>query len=254
MIESSGSWHFDEVKKPHLVEGLLILLTVACGPDKQAGDEVGDEAGTEAGPIDESCAALEDDPLDGAQATTISLANVGDVPLYIIETGGDNHDLVRFVVDGDRFLTAELGYPAECASVEDNLDFLCAEEPVLKDGERLVRIDPGASFSFDWNGSLWELVPIDDSCYGEPLCGQGPSLGCEARRTIAAGAALSLRLVPHAGCTMSDDSECACPPGESSCAIAVPPDSGSKMVTDSLPEVTVETVHDGAPIVIELGG
>jgi hypothetical protein len=248
VIETVDRGHQDHVSPRPALAPLLLVVTfttvtfaVACTPLDPLD------------PAPASCEALDDEPEADAIPTTIELRNVGPVPLFLPEGGGDRHDLVYFIIDGVPRID-ETGYPTlRCSTIEDNLGDLCSEEGLLKDSDRLVRLDPGASFEIPWDGYIWELISIDDACFDGPLCGEGFAVSCEAGRVVAPGSHLLLNVTAYAGCSMAE-ADCACPQGEASCEIPLEVGTTPPDLTNPRPPVTVEAEFTGASIVIELPG
>jgi hypothetical protein len=143
------------------------------------------------------------------------------------------------------------GFPGmHCAALD--IDTLCEEEPLHKDGERLVRIDPGASFEFAFDGYYWELLTIEDVCLGEPVC-PFSVVGCHAGRVIPPGSLLSMNIQPATVCSF-EEGECTCPQAESACEIPYAPyNFDGPELSDHLPEASFEFEFTGEPMVIEIG-
>lgn len=203
-------------------------------------------------PLPESCEAVVDHVEADALSTTIEIRNVGAVPLFVPEAGGDRHELLSFTVDGVQMID-ELAFPdLRCSTVEE-VDAVCADDGMTKASERLVRLDPGASIEIDWDGYLWELVPLDLTCFDDPLCDPSSNLNCEAGRSIESGSQLSLRSFFATSCSIAG-AECTCPQGESACEIPIDVSGDQPELGDPQPTVTVDLEYTGAPIVIEIGG
>ncbi len=195
------------------------------------------------------CESLEDEPLANSTEKTIVLENVGSEPLFLREVDYSHHDLMYFRIDGVGRVD-DLGLPnLRCEIIENDLDYGCGEFGHKEGLERLVRIDPGGSFEFHWDGYVWNNLDIED-CFDEP-CSKEDGFGCLAGRIVEPGSLVSVSAVSYSDCTYTGGAECVCPPGESACELLY---VAGMTITGELPSATIEFEHDSTPIVLELGG
>src|SRR5690554_4926358 len=108
MIESTGPRYIREVQSrvaPLVSVALFsILLGVACEPLDDSGEP-------------EECELLEDEDAATATPTTITIENVGDVPLFLHD-GPDSNDLLWFFVDGDPVVDDQAFPLLRCAGAD----------------------------------------------------------------------------------------------------------------------------------------
>lgn len=200
----------------------------------------------------QSCGIQDHAPAD-ATPTTIELRNVGDQTLFIGEAGGDRHDLVSVSIDGADFLmepAGDLFTALSCAGyLEGNTD-LCADLIPPKDLERVLRLEPGASYALEWDGYGWTSVFVTEAC-GELPCGGIPNTNCLDGRAPEVGATVQLRVTPWTSCEGPEQS-CACADQDPSCLLALPR-AELPTLGEPLEATELEFELTGDTVVVELG-
>lgn len=189
--------------------------------DGQAGDssmtgadETGNESETGAG-------ACEEEPADPAPvAVAMGVRNETEVPIFL-HRGFECSDEVTLRGPGDEntALRPPCEKPACGGLFEGDCSVVCGDD----EGDcsnRMVRIDPGATFVHDWDGLVWieRVLPVEciADCDPDPDC---------IEQVVATSGTYTFD-VRVGECPYEDPGECECPGGDPTCSILVESDLG----------------------------
>jgi hypothetical protein len=217
----------------------VLLLLLGCAPPALPG---ADETATdESGAADCTVPPNEDVP---GSPQTIVLTNVGGQPIFVIPDRdcGDSifHDLS---VDG---APIEDDVMETCSTLAEHSCDSCDESDY---GHAPIRIDPGASVDWTFDGYAYEMRSFASECEIMAACWSGED--CPVGATVAAGASITAELMTTEECLAAD--ECQCPAGQNACEL--PLLVASEELLGEPQPLTFEFTHLGDEMpVVELGG
>lgn len=197
-----------------LLRFVLPLLVTACGP-KDPQPDTASGSSSSSGGTDAPTTGTTDTPTGTGEpgcvdpsidtvgpAIKVLLRNTGDAPIWV--------DAKIFCDNRDPFdLLDPQGEPVHAQT--GMCEFTCAEALSggcgcangCGDADRVVQIDPGATFEASWSGVHWQTTPLAESC--APGC--EPT--CVARTQAPAG---TYTLIARSSGAVTECEPCGCTP------------------------------------------
>src|SRR6185436_8986800 len=101
-----------------------------------------------------------------AQSVTVRIKNTGSLPFYFGESSGCGNTPLYSIKDANGQVLAQNTGPCSytCGDLREHTAACtadCALPPIY-------RIDPGASYDVEWDGTTLETAAMPKSCYFEP--------------------------------------------------------------------------------------
>ncbi len=180
-------------------------------PDTTDGDT---DTGSDTDPTGDECELGMNEPPSSNEPQTIVLINDGDAPVYT-RGGWCSPERFGFTVDGLAY--SQNSHSMESCEVMIDNGF-CGPFQGCKDGDGGVEplvIGPGESYELTWTGDLWAEVELPEGCASEECVG---GITCEARRQVAAGAAVKITVEAFPDCQQYGG-PCACLDDATTCAL-----------------------------------
>lgn len=184
-----------------LTLALIASPALACTDDAGLGD---DEAGSETGMSDTGgesdtgggeCVEPPADDAEFGPQEYVDIRNATAAPLWI--KGGDcGAALFEVEVDGEpaRDSVALFERCTELVAADYCPGMCSTDDGVVPS----LRIGPGESLLFPFDGRVWTPHPVAESCQVELVC--APPQSCEVERRVAEGASLTLRVEAYTEC------------------------------------------------------
>ncbi len=246
---------------------VVVSLVGACGPQRGSDDTGADDGMASTGNGDSTSVGDDAGESDDAEADDGGSTD-GGVPQAcepLVTEPGEPTPL-QITLRNDSLTTVFIGEPTDCLlspvaitgpdgtpfeidptlcleSCDSFLDATCSSiDCGACGGAEMIRIDPGATWTYEWDGWIREALTVPDACPIELQCDST----CSHARLPAEGMH-EIRASVHTTCSTFDDTECLCPEGsgEEACIVYAgefPEATDSLSVELTLPAQTVELV------------
>ncbi len=174
------------------------------------------------------------------EAMQIRVRNDRSVPVYI----PSSHDVctwepLALLWEGARVYWSAGAWVPTCDQLlSQSCSWGCSDGP-----SSVVRLEPGASYAFTWEGYVYAEVEIDAACAAENDCAAPTS--CHAGRQLESGSALQAQVRVSESCDLET---CEC--GSEACVIQT-----SSLVVEGLASETLsfDIVYDGTEQLLAIG-
>ena len=162
-----------------------------------------------------SCESYDNQVSKAAPAVTVRVTNASDAPIHF----GDSE--TKCERDTEYFqLSSETGFPlkhwqsrceSSCEVQRKSITGCTADCPFVP----LIRLAPGASYDFTWNGTLYDLVRMPGSCL--PLPGTKDTVCSRWFNALEGSYVVSATAYPALACNTPDF--CKCRDDEEACVM-----------------------------------